>query len=334
MGNVSSTRRQLINLLYEHQNEHISGQYLADQLNISRNAIWKHMNELENSGFTIDARPRVGYQVRNVAKTMNEHTLQWGLKTKWLGQRIIYKQSIPSTQTLAHELAQEGTDHGTVVIAQEQTESVGRMNRPWHSARNKGIWLSMILRPSIPPYLAPQLTLFTATVLADLIAQKTNLQPKIKWPNDLLINEKKVSGILTEMQAEQDQALYVIIGIGLNVNQTNEDLPEGKDYAATSLYKETNKQWHINQLTRDLLHVFEKNYEIYLGEGFKNFKQKWESYGFKIGEKIRIETMNNTWDSLFHGIAEDGALIVDDPNKLGEKKRLYSGEIKWFKTEE
>src|SRR5699024_10763125 len=125
-----------------------------------------------------------------------------------LGKTIVHRDSIDSTQTLAHQLALEGAKHGTIVVANEQTKSRGRVNRKWYSPAGEGIWLSMILRPNILPYLAPQLTLLTATVLANILDEYCSVQPQIKWPNDILINGKKISGILTEMQAEQDNVLY------------------------------------------------------------------------------------------------------------------------------
>src|SRR5699024_7274523 len=131
---------------------------------------------------------------------------------------VIHKEIVTSTQHTAHRLAQERANHGTVVIADQQTDGVGRMNHGWHSAKQQGIWMSLLLRPLIPPALAPQFTLLTATVLADVLTENMRITPWIKWPNDILVNGKKVAGILTEMQAEQDTIQYIIIGIGLNVN--------------------------------------------------------------------------------------------------------------------
>jgi len=325
---MSSTRRRLIELLQAKKHEYISGQKLAEQLNISRNAIWKHMNELEEDGYKIEAKPRLGYRILDVPNKVSENTLKWGLQTKWLGHHIVHKTSLPSTQILAHQLAQNDAKHGTIVITDEQTAGKGRMERPWDSKSKEGIWLSIILRPQIPPYLAPQLTLLTATVLADLVKEETNLLPKIKWPNDLLIEQKKISGILTEMQAEQDQILYVIIGIGINVNQSITDFDPTIRHRVTSLYEESNIKWDRRKLIQQLLHTFEKSYETYIGEGFTNVKHKWESYGFRIGEQISIKTLNEQWKSTFLGIAEDGALLIE--NKSGEIEKLYSGEIQWF----
>src|SRR5690625_4504204 len=193
----------------------ISGQALSVALNISRSAIWKHMNELKKDGYQIEAQSNKGYRITGFPEKISENTLKWGLDTVWAGKTIIHKEKVSSTQHIAHDAARKNAAHGTTVIADEQKEGKGRMNRSWQSARDKGIWLSLILRPEIQPQLAPQLTLLTATVLADVLSMHTDTKPMIKWPNDILLNEKKCAGILTELQAEQDQIQYIVIGIGL-----------------------------------------------------------------------------------------------------------------------
>jgi len=329
MDKMESTRNKLIALLEENKDQYISGQKMSDQLNISRSAIWKHMKELEKDGYEIEGKSRKGYRIISFPDKLSENTLQWGLRTKWLGKTIVHREIIDSTQFLAHQLAREGAAHGTVIIADEQTKGKGRMNRAWHSAPGHGIWMSIILRPQLLPYLATQLTLLTATVLADVIAEHIELRPQIKWPNDILINGKKTVGILTEMQSEQDQIQYVVIGMGINVNQPTNELPNDISYKATSLNVESGKEWDIKEVIQYILQTFEKSYESYIENGFPEVKKKWESYGFKIGEMIDIKTMQNAWRSEFLGIAEDGALLATDPD--GNETKLYSAEIAWFK---
>ncbi|MFC0299451.1 biotin--[acetyl-CoA-carboxylase] ligase [Virgibacillus soli] len=331
MDLMQSTRNKLIELLADTQEKYISGQQLSDELNVSRNAIWKHMQELKRDGYIIEGIPRKGYKIISFPNKLSENTIQWGLNTKWLGQHIVHKNSTTSTQTIAHELAMDGAKHGTIVVADEQTAGKGRMNRAWHSSKGKGIWLSLILRPAILPHKAPQLTLLTATVLAHVISE-LGLQPYIKWPNDIIINNKKAAGILTEMKAEQDQIQYVVIGIGINVNQTITDLPVEIQNIATSLKIELQESLIISELIQKLLSQFEKKYEQFIQFGFQTIKEIWEGYGFKIGEMITIKTMHEKWTGQFCGIAEDGALLVT--NKLGEKTKLYSAEIDWFKKGE
>lgn len=328
---MSSTRHKLISLLSKNTNDYISGQTLSEQLNISRSAIWKHMKELEKDGYVIEGKSRKGYRIIDFPNKLSENTIQWGLNTKWLGKKIIHKTSIPSTQTFAHKEALDGAPNGTVIIANEQTSGKGRIDHHWHSQNEKGIWLSMILRPNLLPYQAPQLTLLTATVIADVIHRLTKLKPQIKWPNDILMNRKKIAGILTEMQAEQDQILYVVIGIGLNILHTKDDFPNDISDKATSLKIETNKQWKLKPFIQEILTTFEKKYETYIDQGFPTVKKEWEFYGFRLNEKIQIQTKNAKWNGRFLGIAEDGALIVNNQN--GETNKLYSAEIAWFEEE-
>lgn len=325
---MESTRNRLITLLAKNKDTYISGQTLSEQLNISRSAIWKHMNELKKDGYIIEGIPKKGYRIITSPEKVSENTLQWGLETEWLGQSIVHKQSTSSTQTIAHQLAQEGCKHGTVVIADQQVQGKGRLNRKWESTDKKGIWMSLILRPEISPQLAPQLTLLTATVLADVLKNHLHITPQIKWPNDILINDKKVAGILTEMQAEQDQIKYIIIGIGMNVLHEELDLPDHLLNKATSLGLETDDSLDLRSIIQETLTVFEQTYKQYLNEGFKPIKKNWEHYGFKIGKLISVKTLTKQWNAIFSGIDEDGALLIR--NSDGTNEKLYSAEINWF----
>ncbi|XKE82321.1 biotin--[acetyl-CoA-carboxylase] ligase [Oceanobacillus kapialis] len=325
---MESTRSKLIKLLADAKESYISGQQLSEQLHISRTAIWKHMKELEKDGYVIEAKPKTGYRIKHFSENVSANTLKWGLNTSWLGKEIIHKSTVSSTQLVAHEAARTNAAHGTVIIADEQSSGRGRMDRVWHSKKGKGIWMSVILRPEIPPYMAPQLTLMTATAIADVLDQYDGINPKIKWPNDILIENKKVAGILTEMQAEQDRIQYVVIGMGLNVNQADNELPDAIHYRATSLRKETANEWQIITLVQQILQAMEAQYDTFLKRGFSEIKTKWESYGFRIGEKISYHQGRENKQAIFSGIAADGALLVELAN--GNKEKIYSAEIDWF----
>jgi len=325
---VESTRNKLIRILSNNMDHYISGQALSEKLHISRTAIWKHMNELKKDGYEIEGVSNKGYRIIRGPDKLSENTIRWGLQTDWLGKNIIHEERASSTQTIAHRAAQETAEHGTVVIADEQIKGKGRMSRTWHSAKGKGMWISIILRPKIPPYRAPQLTLLTAVVLANVINKKVHPNVSIKWPNDILMNGKKAAGILTEMQAEQDQIQYIVVGIGLNINQTIQDFPEDVLKKATSLKIETGKDVSINKLVKEFLTQFETAYEEYLKEGFSSVKARWESFGFRIGEMISIQTPKTRKRATFFGIGEDGELLIQSED--GQIEKLYSGEIDWF----
>lgn len=325
---MESTRSKLIRLLADAKESYISGQQLSEQLHISRTAIWKHMKELEKDGYVIEAKPKTGYRIKEFSGNVSSNTITWGLNTLWIGKEIIHKPTVTSTQVVAHQAARDNSPHGTVVIADEQSSGRGRMERVWHSKKGKGVWMSIILRPNIPPYMAPQLTLMTATAIAEVLDQYDGIQPKIKWPNDILIQNKKVAGILTEMQAEQDRIQYVVVGIGLNVNQDNAEIPDAIHYRATSLKMETEKEWPIIELVQKILEGLEKEYESFLKKGFRDVKSKWENYGFRIGEMISLHSGTEKKEAVFLGIAEDGALLIE--SSKGEAEKIYSAEIDWF----
>lgn len=325
---MDTTRNRLIEILSANEDDYISGQELSKRLGISRNSVWKHIKALKKDGYVIEGVTRKGYRIIEQPDKVSENTIKWGLQTKWLGQTIIHKREGASTQLLIHEAAQEGADHGTVAILDKQTEGKGRLNRKWQSLEYKGMWLSILLRPEILPQQAPQLTLLTATVVADLLKEDFALEPMIKWPNDVLLQKKKVAGILTEMQAEQDRIQYIVLGIGLNINHTEKDLPETTNYQATSLFLETGKKRRIQSIIRQFLNRFEKAYEDYMENGFPPIRKKWESYSLKLGKTIRIKTPEEEKDVLFHGIAGDGALVIIDHS--GQKENIYSAEIDWF----
>src|SRR5690625_1727804 len=328
MDIMSSTRSKLIELLSENEQKYISGQQLSNELNISRSAIWKHMNELKKDGYEIEGKARKGYRIISYPNKLSENTIQWGLSTNWLGKKVHHREVIDSTQKLAHQLALDGVEHGTIVIADEQTDGKGRTGRPWQSNKSQGIWMSIILRPNILPYLAPQLTLLTATVLARVLDDFADITPQIKWPNVILINGKKIAGILTEMQAEQDKVLYVIVGIGLNINQEEKDFEQQLAATSTSLRMETDKNWSLLPIIQQIIHQFEQKYESFIEHGFSKVKNEWEQYGFKINERLQIKSGHKQWEGLFLGIAEDGALLAK--NEAGDIEKIYSAEIAWF----
>lgn len=324
---MSSTRERIIALLAANSDSYISGQSISDQLKISRTAVWKQMKVLKEDGYLIEAIPNKGYRIISTPTKLSENTLQWGLHTNWLGKSIEFFEEVDSTQTKANILAQQGCNHGTIVIASKQGAGRGRMNRAWYSNNEDGIWMSIVLRPKVLPAHAPQFTLLTGTVLADVLSEKTNLDIRIKWPNDLFIGDKKVAGILTEMQAEQDQIQHLVIGIGINVNQLTSELPDEIKNKATSLREETSHVYSIKELIQAVLEAFEAAYERYLDLGFSEIKAKWEKRGYKMNENVTYHSGNVQSQGIIKGINESGALLVQ--NSDNQIITLYSAEIDW-----
>lgn len=321
----SELRKRLLEAFTSNEEEYISGQHLAELIGCSRTAVWKHVEELRKEGFEFEAVRRKGYRIIKSPQTIIADRVQLGLKTQFIGKELHYEESVPSTQKIAHVLAQDGATEGTVVVADEQISGRGRMNREWHSPKGTGIWMSVILRPQIPILKAPQLTLLTAVAIVQAIEAVTHLSPQIKWPNDILINGKKVTGILTELQAEADRIQSVIIGIGINVNQTVSDFPMELQRTATSLLVEGKDPIDRAELIKQIFTKLENLYLLYLDKGFSPIKLLWESYAISIGRTITARTLTNVLTGRALGITDEGVLKLEDD--LGEIHLIYSADI-------
>jgi len=318
-------RKKLLEVFSNADGEFISGQKISKQLGCSRTAIWKHIEDLRKEGYELEAVRKLGYRIVNKPDKISGNEIRLGLTTEKLGRVVYFDDSVESTQKIAYRLAYEDAIEGTIVVAEEQTAGRGRMDRQWFSPKYTGIWMSMILRPNIPPSQAPQLTLLTAVGVAQAIEEVTGLEPEIKWPNDILYRGKKVVGILTELQAEADRINAVIIGIGVNVNQSKDQFPEHISDNATSLSICKGSKVDRAKLLQTILLKIEKLYFDYLTHGFKIVKILWESYAISIGKDIIARTLTGSIKGRAIGITEDGVLMLKDNN--GVIHNIYSADI-------
>ncbi|SDX72395.1 MULTISPECIES: biotin--[acetyl-CoA-carboxylase] ligase [Salimicrobium] len=324
---TGSTKTRLISLLKE-SGGYLSGQKLAGELNVSRTAIWKNIKELEKEGFTFEAVKKKGYRLKDEADDMPPSFVQSALTTEEIGHPLFHFKEVTSTQEKIHTLAKEGKPHGTVVLADEQTAGKGRRKRAWDSPKGSGVWMSLLLRPSFSPQRAPQVTIVAASALVKAL-RNFGISATIKWPNDVMIGDRKVSGILTEMRAEQDFVEYIVLGLGVNINQREEDLPENLREKATSIQRETGKKTSIGEVAVAVLHEFEQEYERFIEEGFTCFENDFSTIGYKVGEWVQVSTWKEPWLARIDKIEADGALSVTDES--GKRERLYSAEILWNK---
>lgn len=322
---ASKVKEKIIQLFTENSNEYLSGQFLSDELGISRTAIWKYMKELQDEGIEVEAVRKVGYKIIGKSDRLTPTDIQLGLETKKFGRNVVYHEETNSTQTIANELVLNDAPEGTIVLAERQLLGRGRLQRNWLTSDGKAIAMSVILRPAISPRVAPQLTLLTAVVIASAIEKVTGLHPNIKWPNDILINNKKVCGILTEMQGDADCIKSVVIGIGINVNQVEEDYPLELSDIATSLRIEKGQTFMRANLIQAILAEFEKFYEIFLEKGFKPIKILWESYAISLGKQIKATTLTEEIVGNAIGITDEGQLLIED--HLGNVHTIYSADI-------
>jgi BirA family biotin operon repressor/biotin-[acetyl-CoA-carboxylase] ligase len=321
----SPVKEQILKLFTDNKDEFISGEYISKQLGISRTAIWKYMNELKAEGIEIEAVRKVGYKIVGKLDKITQTDIKLGLETKQFGRNVIFYEEVESTQNIANELVLKGAEEGTIVLAERQVKGRGRLQRNWVTGEGKAIAMSIILKPKIPPKVAPQLTLLAAVAVASAISKVTNLKPSIKWPNDILINNKKVCGILTEMHGDSDLISSVIVGIGINVNQEKDEFPNDIISRATSIRIEEGKKILRSKIVQAILMEMEKLYAIFLEKGFVPIKLLWESYAISLGREITATTYSETIVGKALGITDEGQLLLEDEE--GKIHTIYSADI-------
>jgi BirA family transcriptional regulator, biotin operon repressor / biotin---[acetyl-CoA-carboxylase] ligase len=306
------------------QEIHISGEELGKRLNISRTAVWKHINELRKLGYQIDSSPKTGYSFIKSTNLLLPEEISPGIKTKIMGAHIIHYDEVTSTQDVAAELARSGAEEGTLVITEKQKKGRGRKGRSWVSLEG-GIYLSLILRPSVLPSKVAQIPLIAGIALTKAIRENISLQPTIKWPNDILIGKKKLGGILTEMSSEIDGVNYVILGIGVNVNTPAALLTEETTGIATSLIDEYGVYTSRAKLVQGFLNEFEIIYTKYLAFGFSSIRDEWKALNNTIGSWVKVSNGENKIEGEALDIDNDGFLLVR--KKDGDVTRIISGDV-------
>lgn len=324
---TSKAKSELLSRLLAANGDPVSGQEIADEFGLSRTAIWKYVKEFEAEGYEIGTVRKKGYYLVTVPDKVNAANVQHYLSTEKYGRNITYLESCASTQIIAHEAAQEDVEDGTVILAEEQTAGKGRMARPWDSKAGKGIWMSVIARPRLAPQQAPQMTLVAAVAVTRAIEEVTGLMPQIKWPNDLLLNGKKITGILTELQTEPDMIKAIILGIGINVNQNQADFPLELEEIASSLKIEKGEAIDRTYLIAKILGYLEEYTKLYETHGFSPIKLLWESYSNTAGKRIRAVMLNETIEGIARGISEDGMLELQLAD--GTIRGIYSADIEF-----
>ncbi len=315
-------RDKIIEIILNNQDEFTSGEILSKQLGVSRAAVWKHIKSLREEGYNIESVNKRGYRlIEKPGDLLTYKNISHELNTKFIGNKIIHFNTIASTNDYAKEIASDLED-GTVIISEEQTKGKGRLGRQWHSKINEGIWMSIILKPEIIPYKAPFITLIAGASVVSAL-NKLGVNTLIKWPNDIILNNKKISGILTELSAEIERVNHIVLGIGINV-KTMEFSQEISDIA-TSLYKEGYKISRVD-IVRNIFIEFEELYMDYINN---NCKEKTlnicRKYSAIIGKDIYILKGDNKELVKCLDISEDGNLVVQAEDKT--IKEVMSGEV-------
>ncbi|KMT22038.1 biotin--[acetyl-CoA-carboxylase] ligase [Clostridium cylindrosporum] len=314
------------NIVLEYLKEsmnYVSGEDMSRELGVSRTAIWKNIKKLKELGYNIESSSKKGYRLLESPDILTEGEIAPLLNTNYIGREIVYYEEIGSTNDEATLLAKKGAKEGLVVLSSFQTKGRGRLQRNWVSSKGEAIAMSILLRPEIPPFMAPGITQVVALSVAAGLHLSTDLKFSIKWPNDIILNGKKVCGILTEMDGEIDSLNYIIVGIGINVNQA--EIPDEISHKATSLKVELSKHIERKIIVSNILNEFEKNYKVFKEDGIAPFIGELKKYSALIGKDVLISNPFKTFNGKVVDIDSEGYLVVEDED--GNLQSIVGGDI-------
>ncbi|MDD7206306.1 biotin--[acetyl-CoA-carboxylase] ligase [Agathobacter sp.] len=303
---------------------YISGQELCNRFGVSRTAVWKAINQLKEAGYEIEAQQNKGYRLMAAPDLMTEAEIKSLMHTEWVAKEVLYFDTIDSTNTKAQELAEKGYPSGTLVVADKQESGKGRRGRSWVSPSGTGIFMTLMIKPDINPNNASMLTLVAALAVAKAITSVTGEEALIKWPNDIVVNGKKVCGILTEMNAQFDYINHIVVGIGINVH--NESFPEEISQMASSLMIEAGgKRFHRAQIIAETMSYFEQYYDTFLKtQDLSALVREYDELLVNMNKAVRVLDPKEPFDGKAMGITPKGELIVDT---WESRKLVSSGEV-------
>ena len=318
-------RKTIVEILKNAGENFISGESIAGELGISRTAVWKHIQVLREHGYEIISRERYGYKLKDAPDLLLPSEIQIGLDTQIIGKEMDYYPSVDSTNRVAKRLAYHGAPEGTIVVAEEQDGGKGRLDRNFYSPRGKGIWFSVILRPNHLSKDAPKFTLMAAVAVAEAMA-RFNLRAEIKWPNDIMFDGRKIVGILTEMTGEIGRIIYIVVGIGINVNISRDEFPEEIRSVAASLSEMNGAPLSRVEFFRAVLEEFDKIYIEVSKSGFDKVIERWKKYSVTLGKNVRVISASDGENFIGKAIDidADGALVVETEKGL---QTVYAGDV-------
>ena len=305
-----------------------SGESLSNDLGVSRAQIWKHVETLRTRGYEIAGEPGGGYRLVATPDRLYPEEIDAGLETRWLGRRIEYREVVDSTNRLAFELGRGGAPAGTAVIAEQQTAGRGRLGRSFFSPPGLNLYTSILLRPQVTTADAPTLIHAAAVGCAEAIAEAVS-DPnavEIKWPNDVLLDGLKTSGILMEINAEATRVEFAVLGIGVNLNVAREDLPEEFRHRATSLSSHRGQEVNRVAFTQRLYCILESVLEAHSEGGFAAIRERYEARFRMVGRRVRVIGLKgDEMAGVATGVAADGALLIDRDG--GGSERVIAGDV-------
>lgn len=316
--------------LLRNSEEYVSGQQLCDRFGVTRTAVWKVINQLKEEGYQIESVTGKGYRlVESPVDVLSASEIASRLTTKWAGRKLYYLDTTGSTNNDAKRMGEEGDPHGATVVADIQTAGKGRRGRSWQSLSGTALSFTILLRPDFAPDKASMITLIMALSVAEAVEETTGAEAGIKWPNDIVMNRKKICGMLTEMTMtpEMDEIQYIVVGAGINVNNASpEEFHEDVRPTATSLRIETGRQISRAELLNRVLLRFEENYEIFLTTlDLSGLRERYQRHLLNMGAQVRVLDPAGEFTGVSEGIDDRGELIVVKEN--GERVPVYAGEV-------
>ena len=312
--------------LLKDSSDYISGQELCDRFGVSRTAVWKAVRQLKEEGYRIEAVQNKGYKLLESPDVLSEAELKNGMNTAWAGQKLYYFEKTGSTNTDAKRLAEEGAPHGTLVVTDFQESGRGRRGRQWQAPAGCNVFFTIVLRPELSADKASMLTLVMALSVAKAITAQSGLAAGIKWPNDIVVNGKKVCGILTEMTVEMEEKSiqYVVIGVGININQT--EFPDEIKETAGSLLLAGGKAVPRTGIVQKVMEFFEKDYETFLQKGdMSGIMDEYNRLLVNRDRQVKVLDPKDTFEGTARGIDKKGDLLVEREN--GSVEAVYAGEV-------
>ena len=322
---------EILRILKEKYPEYISGEELSKCFKISRTAVWKHVKSLKAEGYIMEASSKIGYRLASDSCIFSGYEIASNLGTEKIGNKVLYFDSLDSTNNYAKKIALEGAEEGLTIVAGSQSEGRGRLGRKWDSPSGGGIYLSIILRPPLPPEGVQSITLAAAVAVARAIEGITGIKPGIKWPNDVLLDGRKVCGILTEMNSEMERVNFIVLGIGINYNRQQHEFPGELAGKATSLSAyagerdmELKESGRLNML-RAVLQELDKVYSKVTNNRIGEILDEWKEYSVTLGKEVRIISGATEYTAVAEDITYDGKLIVRCSD--GNIRLIQSGEI-------
>ena len=318
---------KVLSLLKSHNAEYLSGQDLSDVLKISRVAVWKHIKKIRSLGYKIESKQKLGYRLVESTNLLLPWEITSQLKTKTIGKRAYYFDSIDSTQNFAIEIASNSRENGTVVISQKQTRGRGRLGRKWLSPAG-GIWLSIVFHPKFDISISTLFPIAASVALSNAIEKVIRKKSEVKWPNDVTIKGKKVAGMLIDVSIESNKIENLVLGVGINfkVNASRlEKLLKNTDnfYGVTSLV-ENGKYQNPILLVKSFLYELEKIFELLEKGKSKTIINDWTKKSSTIGKSVSVSTSDGKIKGKAIKLDNDGALIVKTNNQF---QRVLAGDV-------